>query len=175
MSSIAIVYFSMKGQNIGPGMKIVDLAKGHTAAAAEVIQGAVGGDLYELKTVKTYDPDHMKLIYEAKDELERGVKPELQTYPDMTGYDTVFLGYPNWWNHLPMPVVSFLDHTGWAGKRIIPFVTSGGSGFGDSLADLRAHCPGAQIAAGGAFLGHEVESSGPAIAAWAKAQLRDPA
>ena len=106
---ILTVFFSMKGETIAPGMKVVDLEKGHTNVAAEYIQQAVGGDLFEIETVKTYIADHMKMIYEAKEELEKGVRPELKAYPDnFDDYDTVFLGYPNWWNTLPMPVVSFL-------------------------------------------------------------------
>lgn len=127
MAKIAIVYYSLAGETIAPGMKIVNLEKGHTAVAAEFIQKAVGGDLYPLETVKTYVADHMKMIYEAKEEKERGIRPELKSYPDLTGYDTVFLGFPNWWNTMPMPVIGFLERTNWQGKKIIPFVTSGGA------------------------------------------------
>ena len=133
MANILTVFYSLKGETIAPGMKIVNLDKGHTAAAAEFIQKAVGGDLFGIETVKTYVEDHMKMIYEAKEELEKGIRPVLKSYPDISGYDTIFLGFPNWWNTLPMPVVSFLEHYAWSGKRIIPFVTSGGSGFGKSL------------------------------------------
>ena len=171
MVKIAIVYYSLAGQTIAPGIKIVNLEKGHTTVAAEFIQKAVGGDLFELETVKTYMEDHMKMIYEAKEELEKGIRPELKSYPDLTGYDTVFLGFPNWWNTIPMPVVGFLEKINWQGKKIIPFVTSGGSGFGHSLEDLKKYCPGAEIAEGGAFLGHRVEQSEAAIAAWAKSAV----
>ena len=104
-----IAYFSMKGQTIAPGMKIVDLEKGHTAVVAETIQSAIGGDLFEMVTIKNYNPDHMKMIYEAQDELKQGIRPELKAYPEsLDQYDTVFLCYPNWWNTLPIPVVTFL-------------------------------------------------------------------
>ncbi|MGI6116938.1 MAG: flavodoxin [Bilifractor sp.] len=172
MKKIAIVFYSLKGETIAPGMKIVNLKKGHTAAAAEFIQKAVGGDLIELETVKTYVKDHMKMIYEAKEEMEKGIHPELKSYPDLSGYDIIFLGFPNWWNTLPMPVAGFLEHYKWQGKTIIPFVTSGGSGFGNSIKDLRKLCPGAEIAEGGAFLGHEVETSEARIAAWARKALQ---
>lgn len=171
MAKIITVYFSLTGQTIAPGMKIVDLKKGHTAAAAEFIRKAVGGELFELETVKTYIADHMKMIYEAKEELEKGIRPELKSYPKLDGYDTVFLGFPNWWNTMPMPVIGFLEHYDWQGKRILPFVTSGGGGFGKSLDDLRKICVGAEIGNGGQFLGHEVESSEQKIAAWAKEAL----
>ena len=64
--SVITVYFSMKGETIAPGMKIVDLEKGHTAVAAEFIQNAVGGDLFEIETVKEYIKDHIP-------QLEHGI------------------------------------------------------------------------------------------------------
>ena len=169
MAKILTVFYSLKGETIAPGMKIVKLEKGHTAVAAEYIQKAVGGDLFELETVKTYMEDHMKMIYEAKEELEKGIRPELKSYPNINGYDTIFLGFPNWWNTMPMPVFGFLEHYDWSGKRIIPFVTSGGGGFGDSIEDLKKICVGAEIEEnGGEFLGHEVETAEEKISAWAK-------
>ena len=172
MANILTVFYSLKGETIAPGMKTVNLEKGHTAAAAEFIQKAVGGDLFEIETVKTYTKDHMKMIYEAKEELEKGIRPELKSCPDISGYDTIFLGFPNWWNTLPMPVVSFLEHYDWSGKRIIPFVTSGGSGFGKSLDALEKVCAGSDISSDSEhFLGHEVEGSEAKISAWAKKAL----
>ena len=171
MANILTAFYSLKGEMIAPGMKVVNLEKGHTAAAAEYIQKAVGGDLFEIETVKTYIKDHMKMIQEAKDVLEKGIRPKLKSYPDISGYDTIFLGFPNWWNTLPMPVVGFLEHYDWSGKRIIPFVTSGGSGFGKSRDELKKICAVADISADEHFLGHEVEESEAKISAWAKKAL----
>ena len=83
---ILTVYFSLKGETIAPGMKVVNLEKGHTAQAAEYIQQAVGGDLFEVKTVKEYIKDHMKMIYEAKDELTKGIRPELKALPVQSSF-----------------------------------------------------------------------------------------
>ena len=169
MGKTITVFYSLKGETIAPGMKIVNLEKGHTAAAAEFIQKAVGGELFEVETVKTYNPDHMKMIYEAKEELEKGIYPELKNYPNIDSYDTIFLGFPNWWNTIPTPVFNFLMHYDWNGKRIIPFVTSGGGGFGKSIADIKRLCKGAVVEDnGGEFLGHQVETSEEEIASWAK-------
>lgn len=71
MDRILTIYFSLKGETVAPGMKIVNLKKGNTAVAAEFIRNAVGGDLFEIETEKTYLKDHMKMIYEAKQELVR--------------------------------------------------------------------------------------------------------
>ena len=173
MKKILTVFYSLKGETIAPGMKLVNLEKGHTAAAAEFVQQEVGGDLFEMETVKTYTPDHMKMIYEAKEELDKGIYPELKSYPSLNDYDTIFLGFPNWWNTIPTPVFNFLMHYDWNGKRIIPFVTSGGGGFGKSIEDMSKICTGAEIGdADGEFLGHKVESSEEEIRAWAKRALQ---
>ena len=169
MAKILTVYYSLAGETIAPSMKIVNLEKGHTAVAAEYIQKAVGGDIFEIETVKTYIEDHMKMIYEAKEELEKGIRPELKGFADISSYDTIFIGFPNWWNTMPMPVFTFLEHYDWNGKRIIPFVTSGGGGFGNSIDDMKKTCKGAEISEnGGEFLGHKVEESEDEISAWAK-------
>lgn len=172
MAEILTVFYSLKGETITPDMKIANLEKGHTAAAAEFVHNSVGGDIFEIETVKVYIKDHMKMIYEAKEELEKGIRPELKIYPDIEKFDTIFLGFPNWWNTIPMPVVGFLEHYDWNGKRIIPFVTSGGSGFGKSIEDLKKLCKGADISQKvGNFLGHNVELSEKEISAWAKSAL----
>lgn len=164
-----IAYFSMKGQTIAPGMKIVDLEKGHTAVVAETIRSAIGGDLFEMETVKTYNPDHMKMIYEAQDELKQGTRPELKDYPEsLDQYDTVFLCYPNWWNTLPMPVLGFIEHYDWNGKRIIPVNTSEGSGAGQSVQKIREVCRGAEVEAPYELIGSQVDSRIEEIRIWAK-------
>ena len=165
--SILIAYFSMKGETITAQMTIEKLAKGHTAVAAEFIQGAVGGELFEIETVKTYDPDHMKMIYEAQDELKQGIRPVLKSYPDISEFDTIFLGYPNWWGTLPMPVVGFLEHYDWNGKRIIPFNTSEGSGAGTSRSKIIELCEGTKVEDVYALRGSQVSSKQSEIQAWA--------
>ena len=76
-----IVYYSRKGQNYWNG-SIVDLAKGNTERVAEFVQKAVGGDLFEIETVREYSKDYMVCIEEAKTELREGAKPELKKYPE---------------------------------------------------------------------------------------------
>ena len=107
------------------------------------------------------------MIYEAQEELREGIRPRLRSLPQgFDQYDTVFLGFPNWWGTLPMPVVSFLEQENWRGKRIFPFVTSEGSGFADSLRDLEKYCPGAVIGEGLAIIGHKAMDSKDEIDAW---------
>ena len=97
----------------------------------------------------------MKMIYEAQEELKNGIRPELKVFPEsFDRYNTVFLGFPNWWAALPMPVVTFLEHENRQGKRIIPFITNEGSDFANSIRDLKKYCSGAVIENGLSIIGH---------------------
>lgn len=171
MAKILTVFFSLKGENHGADEKTVYLSKGYTATAADFIHKTVGGDMFEIKTVKTYSNDYLGMLYEAQEEQQNGIRPELREYVDIDGYDIIFLGYPNWWLSLPMPVVSFLEHYDWSGKRVIVFVTSGGGGFGDSVKEMRKICPGIDILAVRDFLGYQVEDSEQEISEWAKVEI----
>lgn len=171
--AVLTAYFSMKGETIAPGMKIVNVDKGNTAYVAEFIHDAVGGDIYEIQTVKTYNPDHMKMIYEARDELNGGVRPELKNcLQSIDGYDTIFLCYPNWWATLPMPVVSFLEKFDWSGKRVIAVCTSEGSGFSHSVEDIKKYCKGATVKQGLHVIGSEASGSRAEVQSWAKSVLQ---
>lgn len=172
MSDILITYFSMKGQTIGPGMSIVNLEKGNTQVVAEYIQEAVGGDLFEIVPDRQYSDDHMTLIEEAKQELKAGTRVPVKGYPEnMEQYKTVFAGFPNWWNSLPMPVVTFLENCGFHGKKVIHFVTSEGSGWGSTLSEVRKICKGADFGDGISIQGSKALASKEKVTKWAKAQI----
>lgn len=172
MAKIITIYFSKKGQTIGPGMKIAWQDKGNTEMAAEFIQQAVGGDLFEIEADRNYSEDHMALIEEAKQELNAGTRVPVKQYPDaLEQYDTIFLGYPNWWNTMPMVLFTFLEHYNWGGKRIIPFCTNEGSGLGSSVEDIRKICKDADVDGGLSVTGSQVSNSMERIASWAKSKL----
>lgn len=172
MAKILTVYFSLKGETITSGMTIINLEKGNTAWVAEYIQNAVGGDIFEIETVKTYIEDHRKMIYEAQEEQNQGIKPELKGFPDsMDNYETIFVGTPNWWNVLPMPVVTFLEHFDWTGKKMIPFVTNEGSGAGKIVDQIRKICQGAEVTEALSIRGSEAEASESKVASWAKSKI----
>jgi flavodoxin len=171
MENILIVYYSRKGQNYFGG-SIKNLSKGNTETVAEFIQDAVGGDLFEVDTVKPYSTDYTTCTEEAQAELRSNARPELKEYlDDLDSYDTIFVGYPNWWGTMPMAMFTFLEHYDLTDKRIIPFCTNEGSGMGSSESDLRKICAGATVERGLAIRGCEAAKSEKKVADWAKKQV----
>ena len=168
MENILIVYYSRKGQNYFSG-SIRNLEKGNTEIAAEFIQKAVGGDLFEVDTVKPYSADYTTCTQEAQEELRNNARPELKEYLDsLDGYDTIFVGFPNWWGTMPMAMFTFLERYDLTGKRVIPFCTNEGSGMGSSERDLKKLCVGATVERGLAIRGCETAKSEQKIVQWAK-------
>ena len=163
-----IVYYTREGENYWNG-SVRNIAKGNTERVAEFIQEAVGGDLFRIETVDSYPADYYECIDVAKRELQQDARPAIREYvEDLDAYDTIFLGYPNWWGVAPMCVHTFLDHYDLAGKRIVPFCTNEGSGMGSSVRLLRKLYPGATFESGLSIHGAEAAQSKATVAAWAK-------
>lgn len=100
------MYYSRKGENYWNG-SVKNLKKGNTEIVAEMIADMIGGDLFEVDTIKPYAADYYACIDEAKVELREKARPELKGYMDsLDGYDTIFVGYPNWWGTMLTSVIS---------------------------------------------------------------------
>ncbi len=166
-----IIYYSRKGQNyVGGSIRSID--KGNTQTVAEYIQQAVGGDLFEVDTVKPYAADYNTCIQEAKEEIRQKARPELKKYlTDISAYDTVFVCGPCWWGTFPMAIFSQLEKLNFTGKKVIAVMTHEGSGLGNSEHDLQQSCPGATFGKGLAVYGSEASASQARVAAWAKEQI----
>jgi flavodoxin len=161
-----IAYYSRKGQNYVGG-SIINLPIGNTEVAAEMVQEVAGGDLFEIKTVKTYPVDYTETTKIAKVELKNNERPELAAHLDnMDEYDTIILGYPNWWGTMPMAVYTFLESYDFSEKTIIPFCTNEGSGMGSSERDIKKLCPNAKVEKGLAIIGGSVRSAAATIKPW---------
>ena len=168
MSKNLIIYYSRKGQNYVNG-SIKDLKKGNTEIVAEYIQKAVGGDLFEIETVKEYSSDYTACTEEAQAELRAKARPELKRYLDsIDGYDTVFVCGPCWWGTYPMAVLTQLERLDFTGKNVLPVMTHEGSGLGGSERTLKQSCKGATVGRGLAVHGAEAAQSEAAVTAWAK-------
>lgn len=171
MSRILTVYYSRKGENHFPD-GIRSIPKGNTAYAAEHIQAAVGGDLFEIDTVKPYAENYRACCGEAVAEMKTKARPEIKGFvEDISGYDTIFVCFPCWCGTAPMCVFTFLEHYDWSGKKIVPLCTNEGSGMGNSVRDLQAACPGAVVTEGLAFRGHRCAEGAAEIGDWAKEQV----
>lgn len=168
MAKILLAYYSRKGQNYVNG-SIKNLAKGNTEIVAEFIQKAVGGELFEIDTVKNYPVDYTECTEVAKVEIQQKARPELKEYlPSIDEYDTIFLGYPIWWSVPPMAVSTFLEKYNFAGKKIIPFATHEGSGLGGSVNYIKKIVPAATVLNGLAIHGADAKNSEAEVANWAK-------
>ena len=141
---VLTVYFSRVGNTNFPSdvdavsgasiMKDGHEIIGNTEMIAYMVQDAAGGDIFALQS---YPADYGETTKEGKLELESGKAPNLKgPLPQMENYDVIFLVYPLWWNTLPMPVEGFLKQYDLTGKTLIPIVTHGGSGIGESLKAL---------------------------------------
>lgn len=161
-----IVYFSRKDENYVSGI-IKNLDVGNTETAANILQKLTGAKLFKMQPVQEYSKDYNECIAQAQADQRRDARPELRSYPeDMAEYDTVYLGYPNYWGTMPMAVFTFLEHFDFTGKKIFPFCTHEGSGMGSSEADIRRLCPGTRIGKGLALKGGSVNYAEPAIRGW---------
>ena len=122
---------------------------GNTGLIAHWISDAAGGDLFSIQTEEKYPDDYNETIDQGQEEQSENARPELSSHVnDIDDYDVIFLGYPNWWGDMPMAVYSFLDEYDLSGKTIIPFVTSGGSGFSDTVAAIAEEEPDADVQEG---------------------------
>ncbi len=171
MAKIITIFFCLRGEP-SEQAKAANSSLANTEVAAKLIQRVVGGDLFEIEPLKTYSRDNMELFNETRKELEENLKVEAKAYPaDLAQYDTVFVGYPNWWDRLPRVVATFLERYDWTGKRIFPFCTSEGSGLGESVSDIRRICRGAVVDDGAAFSGSQIRGAVPEVVNWAKGRL----
>ena len=143
-------------------------AKGRMQALAEMIQDVTGGDLFSIRTEETYPADGGDLIDYASQEQSEDARPALTTHienPD--DYDIIFIGYPNWWADLPMPLYSFFDEYDFSGKTIIPFNSHNGSRFSNTISTIASLEPNATVIEDGFTVNErDVPDAAGDIASW---------
>ena len=176
-SNILIAYFSIP-EDVettdaisGASIVVKDNEKmGNTEYVAKIVQQTIGGDLFRIETVEEYPLDHDPLVDQAADEQDENKRPELLNHVDnFDQYETIILGYPNWWADLPMPVYTFLEEYDFGGKTIIPFVTHGGSGFSGTVRTISDLQPDALVSENTLSLSrNDVADSEEDVTAWAE-------
>lgn len=142
---------------------------GSTQYIAEVISEVTGGDLFRIETVRQYPGLHAPLVEQASQEKAAGTRPELATkIENLSQYDIIFIGYPNWWGDLPMPLYTFLEEYDFGGKTIIPFNSHGGSGLSSTVNTIINIQKGATVVKALTVSRNSVGSSRNEILAWLK-------
>lgn len=120
--------------------------QGSVQYVASMIQKETNGDLVRIETIQQYPEIHEPLVNQAKEEQNNKSRPELKSQIDnIDSYDTIFLGYPNWWGDMPMPLYTFLTQNDFGSKTIIPFNTHGGSGLSSTLDTIKELQPNATV------------------------------
>ncbi len=141
---------------------------GTTEYMAKVIQEETGADLFEIQTVQEYPTEYHDVTNQASEEKESGFRPELATHIDnIDQYDTIFVGYPNWWGDMPMALYSFFEEYDLSGKTVIPFNSHGGSGFSQTVQSIEKLEPNAEVSTDGLSISRgTVSTSRNTIAEW---------
>ena len=140
---------------------------GNTETVAKFIHEEVGGDIIKLETQKAYPSDYNELVNYAQEEQRNNERPALKTKIDnIDQYDVIFLGYPNWWADMPMPLYTFLDEYDLSGKTIAPFITHGGSGLSGTPNKIKQEEPNATVTEGLAISGSSASSSKGTVQNW---------
>lgn len=170
---VLVAYFSVpetEGVDASSGASRVSVGgktMGNTQYMASIICEATGGELFEIKTTHTYPGSHKALIDAAKMEIDNNARPKLSTHiEDLKDYDVVFIGFPNWWYDMPMPLYSFFDEYDFSGKTVIPFCTHGGSRFSDAIKTIRELEKSATVLDGYAVARDRVDGSRDGVLRW---------
>ena len=133
-------------------------ATGTTKGVAERLAAAIGADLFEIVPAQPYTAADLdwrnKQSRSSVEMADRASRPAIAgTVPNLADYTTVFVGFPIWWYREPSIIDTFVESNAaaLADKTIVPFATSGGSGMGDSTANLQALAPDAKVVEGKRF------------------------
>ena len=176
-SNILIAYFSLpedidtEGIDADAGASVVvdnGEVKGNVQYMAEIIQETIGGDLFRIETEETYPGDHDPLVDQAAQEQDEQALPALSAHiENLDQYDTILLGYPNWWAGLPQPLYTFLEEYDLSGKTIIPFNSHNGSRFSNTIETIQELQPNATVIEDGFTINErDVPEAAEDVAQW---------
>ena len=165
MSKSIVIFFSHAGDNYSVG--VIDT--GNTKIVADYISEITGADQFEIVTHKYDGMAYTPLIELAKKEAAAGELPPYEgTAPDLSGYDTVFIGGPVWWGTYPQVMFTLFKDINLDGKTVIPFTTHEGSGLASCASDVRKAFPQAKVTGEFSIYGHEVRNGKAKVERWLK-------
>ena len=165
MSKSIVIFFSHAGDNYAVG----NIEVGNTKIVADYISEITGAAQYEIVTHKYDGMAYTPLINLAKEEANHGELPPYEgTAPDLSQYDTVFIGGPVWWGTYPQVMFTLFRDINLDGKTVIPFTTHEGSGLASCASDVRKAFPKAKVTGEFSIYGHEVRSGRAKVEKWLK-------
>ena len=164
MKSI-VIFFSHAGDNYSVG----NIKVGNTKIVADYITEITGADQFEIATSKYDGMAYKPLCDLAKEEQRNNELPPYNgTAPDLSGYDTVFIGGPVWWGTYPQVMFTLFKDVNRDGKTVIPFTTHEGSGLGRCVSDVKKAFPKADVKQGFSMYGHDVRTGKSTVEKWLK-------
>ena len=165
MSKSIIIFFSHAGDNYSVG----NIEVGNTKIVADYITEIKGADQFEIVTHKYDGMAYTPLINLAKEEANKGELPPYEgTAPDLSHYDTVFIGGPVWWGTYPQVMFTLFKDINLDGKTVIPFTTHEGSGLASCASDVKKAFPKAKVTGEFSIYGHEVRTGRTKVEKWLK-------
>ena len=165
MSKSIVIFFSHAGDNYSVG----NIEVGNTKIVADYITEIKGADQFEIVTHKYDGMAYMPLIELAKEEANKGELPPYEgTAPDLSQYDTVFIGGPVWWGTYPQVMFTLFKDINLDGKTVIPFTTHEGSGLASCVSDVKKAFPKAKVTGEFSIYGHEVRTGKAKVEKWLK-------
>ena len=165
MSKSIVIFFSHAGDNYAVG----NIEVGNTKIVADYISEIAGADQFEIVTHKYDGMAYTPLINLAKEETNNDELPPYEgAAPDLSGYDTVFIGGPVWWGTYPQVMFTLFKDINLDGKTVIPFTTHEGSGLASCVSDVKKAFPKANVSQGFSIYGHEVRTGRAKVEKWLK-------
>ena len=165
MNKSIVIFFSHAGDNYSVG----NIEVGNTKIVADYITEIKGADQFEIVTHKYDGMAYMSLIELAKEEANKGELPPYEgEAPDLSKYDTVFIGGPVWWGTYPQVMFTLFKDINLDGKTVIPFTTHEGSGLGRCVEDVKEAYPKANVTKGFSMYGHDVRTKKSEVEKWLK-------
>ena len=163
MNKSIVIFFSHAGDNYSVG----NIEVGNTKIVADYITEIKGADQFEIVTHKYDGMAYTPLINLAKEEANKGELPPYEgSAPDLSQYDTVFIGGPIWWGTYPQVMFTLFRDINLDGKTVIPFTTHEGSGLASTVSDVKKSFPKANVQKGWSIYGHEVRSGRAKVEKW---------
>ena len=165
MKNSIVIYFSHAGDNYSVG----NIKVGNTKIVADYITELTGAAQFEIVTHKYDGMAYTPLTQLAKEEANKGELPPYEgSAPDLSGYDTVFIGGPVWWGTYPQVMFTLFKDINLDGKTVYPFTTHEGSGLANCVSDIKKAFPKANVQKGFSIYGHEVRTEKAKVEKWVK-------